>query len=130
MASSLPPAPKKLVQVLVVDDNPTNRLLLQRVVEAFGGQACTADDGQQALDRIAEQTFDMVFMDIAMPVMDGMAATKQARANGLETQIVAVTAHYGAGDMPELTEAGFDGLITKPFDVGAVFQRLEQVTSH
>ena len=124
------PAARKLVHVLVLDDNPTNRLLLQRVVEAFGAQACTADDGQQALDRIAERTFDMVFMDIAMPVMDGLAATRQARANGSETQIVAVTAHYGAGDMPALTEAGFNGLITKPFDVGQVFHRLEQVTSH
>ena len=60
-----------------------------------------------------------------MPVMNGMVATRQARAEGLETPVVAVTAHSGAGVMPELTEAGFNGLITKPFDVQAVVTRGE-----
>ena len=62
----------KAAHVLIVDDNPTNRLLLVKTVEAFGATADTAENGQQALDKMdgAEPAFDLVFMDIAMPVLD------------------------------------------------------------
>lgn len=115
----------KTAHVLVVDDNPTNRLLLVKTVEAFGATAETAENGQQALDKMGASGFDIVFMDIAMPVLDGVEATRRARASGASLPIVAVTAHYGQGDFQELDEAGFTGLIPKPFDLSAVFERLQ-----
>jgi CheY-like chemotaxis protein len=115
--------------VLVVDDNAINRLLLAKTVEAFGGRVETAENGAEALDKITAGHFDLVFMDIAMPVLDGMEATKQARARGDTLPVVAVTAHFGAGDMAELSNAGFDGLIAKPFDIQQVFAHLGAVGS-
>ncbi len=121
------PRTNSSVLVLVVDDNPTNRLLLSKTVEAFGGVAETAENGQEALNKIAGGGYDIVFMDIAMPVLDGLEATRQARARGDTVPMVAVTAHFQAADFDELGQAGFDGLIPKPFDLQAVFAHLDAV---
>jgi two-component system, sensor histidine kinase len=119
-------APRPLL-VLVVDDNEINRLILSRAVEAFGASVRTAANGLEALDKIREEPFNLVFMDIAMPVLDGLEATKQARARGDDVPVVAVTAHYSHGDEPELRAAGFNGLIPKPFQITAVFEHLASV---
>jgi CheY-like chemotaxis protein len=119
-------APRPLL-VLVVDDNEINRLILSRAVEAFGASVRTAENGLEALDKIREEPFNLVFMDIAMPVLDGMEATKQARARGDDVPVVAVTAHYSHGDEPELRAAGFNGLIPKPFEIATVFEHLASV---
>jgi CheY-like chemotaxis protein len=120
--------PVKPAHILVVDDNATNRLLLVKTVEAFGATAETAENGREALDRLAGTRFDLVFMDIAMPVLDGVEATRLAREGGIVVPIVAVTAHYGQGDFDELGAVGFDGLIPKPFDLNAVFERIQSVS--
>jgi len=124
---SASPAQRPLL-VLVVDDNEINRLILSRAVEAFGASVRTAENGREALDRIREEPFNLVFMDIAMPVLDGLEATKQARARGDDVPVVAVTAHYSRGDEPELRAAGFNGLIPKPLEITAVFEHLANVT--
>ena len=124
--ASAPPASRPL-RVLVVDDNEINRLILSRAVEAFGASVRTAENGLEALDRIDEEPFNLVFMDIAMPVLDGLEATKRARARGHDVPVVAVTAHYTHGDEPELRAAGFNGLIPKPFQIAAVFEHLASV---
>ena len=119
------PASRPLL-VLVVDDNAVNRLILSRAVEAFGASVRTAENGLEALDRIGEERFNLVFMDIAMPVLDGVEATKQARARGHDVPVVAVTAHYSHGDEPELRAAGFNGLIPKPIAMGEIFSCLSR----
>ena len=124
--SSASSAPRPLL-VLVVDDNEINRLILSRAVEAFGASVRTAENGLEALDKIREEPFNLVFMDIAMPVLDGVEATKQARAQGHDVPVVAVTAHYSHGDEPELRAAGFNGLIPKPLQIAAVFEHLASV---
>lgn len=126
MASASPASPP--LRVLVVDDNEINRLILTRAVEAFGASVRTAENGLEALDRIGEEPFNLVFMDIAMPVLDGLEATRQARARGDDVPVVAVTAHYSRGDEPELRAAGFNGLIPKPFEIAAVFEHLASVS--
>lgn len=123
-----PPSPgSRPLLVLVVDDNEINRLILSRAVEAFGASVRTAENGREALDKIREEPFNLVFMDIAMPVLDGLEATRQARARGDNVPVVAVTAHYSQGDEPELRAAGFNGLIPKPFQIAAVFEHLASV---
>jgi CheY-like chemotaxis protein len=121
--ASTSPAQRPLL-VLVVDDNEVNRLILSRAVEAFGASVRTAENGLEALDRIRQETFNLVFMDIAMPVLDGVEATKQARANGHDVPVVAVTAQYSHGDEPELRAAGFNGLIPKPIAMTEIFSCL------
>ena len=125
MASASPT--ERSLLVLVVDDNEVNRLILSRAVEAFGASVRTAGNGQEALDKIGQEPFNLVFMDIAMPVLDGLEATRQARARGDDVPVVAVTAHYSHGDEPELRAAGFNGFIPKPLEIAAVFEHLASV---
>jgi CheY-like chemotaxis protein len=120
-------APAKPLLVLVVDDNEINRLLLSRAVEAFGAAVRTAENGREALDKIKDEPFSLVFMDIAMPVLDGIEATKAARARGDEVPVVAVTAHYERSDEAGLKQAGFNALIPKPFDLAEVYEQLAKV---
>jgi CheY-like chemotaxis protein len=120
-------APAKPLLVLVVDDNEINRLLLSRAVEAFGAAVRTAENGREALDKLKDEPFSLVFMDIAMPVLDGIEATKAARARGDDVPVVAVTAHYERGDEAGLREAGFNGLIPKPFDLTEVYDQLAKL---
>jgi CheY-like chemotaxis protein len=113
--------------VLVVDDNEVNRLLLSRAVEAFGASVRTAENGREALEKIKHEPFSLVFMDIAMPVLDGIEATKAVRASGDDVPVVAVTANYGRGDEAGLKEVGFNGLIPKPFDLTEVYEQLAKL---
>jgi len=106
--------------VLIVDDNQCNRVLLAHIVTLAGGTSEQATDGLEALERLAACMFDVVFMDIAMPRMDGIAATLEIRKRGNPVVILAVTAHYDARDSDKLDAIGFDGLIPKPIDLVVV----------
>lgn len=103
--------------VLIVDDNECNRLLLAHIVALAGGTSEQAADGVEALERLADSAFDVVFMDIAMPRMDGIAATREIRRRQNPVVVLAVTAHYDARDADKLDALGFDGLIPKPIDL-------------
>ncbi|MEL6898908.1 MAG: ATP-binding protein, partial [Planctomycetota bacterium] len=92
------------VRVLMVDDGESNRKLMQLVLERHGAVVETAENGLQAVQRIQatapeeSDCFDIVFMDMQMPVMDGYTATRQLRSLGIDLPIIAVTAHTMAGD--------------------------------
>ncbi|MFY8216000.1 MAG: response regulator, partial [Chthoniobacterales bacterium] len=109
------PGPK----VLIVDDNPINRRLTQRILEQFGSRVETAQSGQESLDILSERSFDIVLMDVQMPGMDGHEATRLIRAMEHEqgkrkTPIVALTAGAMRGDRERCIEAGMDEYLTKP----------------
>lgn len=110
--------------VLVVDDNATNRLVLARTVEVLGGTVAFAVNGAEAVECGKRDAYDLVFMDIAMPVMDGLEATRQLREHGISTPIVAVTAQMTAQDLPALVQGGFDHLIEKPISVPPIAEAL------
>ena len=106
------------LRILVVDDSPTNQLVVECLLEGRGYVLKYADSGAQALQLAKEQRFDLILMDISMPDMNGVEATQLIRA-ALGQQcpvIVAVTAHSMAGDRTHYLEAGMDGFITKPID--------------
>ena len=110
--------------VLVVDDGVENRQLVRVLLEDVGLRVSEADNGQVALDRIAAESFDLVLMDMQMPVMDGETATRRLRERGCDLPIIALTANAMKGFENELEAAGFSGYQTKPIDVDALLAEL------
>ncbi len=109
------------LQILLTEDNPVNRLLAVRLLEKQGHTVVTASDGQAAVDLMAGQEFDLVLMDVQMPVMDGFEATAAIRAResetGAHTPIIAMTAHAMKGYREQCLEAGMDDYVTKPIQL-------------
>ena len=119
------PASAKLAQaeisrrLLVVDDNQLNRRLASTLLAKRGHQVDEAENGQEALNAISSQKYDMVFMDIQMPVLDGLSAVKEIRLKpekyGEGLPVVAMTAHALPGDQEIFLNAGMTAYISKPF---------------
>ena len=112
--------------VLVVDDGTENRQLVRVLLEEVGLRVSEAENGQVALDRIAAESFDLVLMDMQMPVMDGQTATRQLRERGCQLPIIALTANAMKGFEQELEAAGFSSYQTKPIDVDALLAELAE----
>jgi len=104
-------------RVLVVDDGAENRELVRLLLEGAGVEVVEADNGAVAIQRLQGQRFDLLLMDVQMPVMDGTEATRRLRAAGVTTPIVALTANAMKGYELELREAGFSSYLTKPIDI-------------
>ena len=110
------PAPTR---VLYAEDGPSNQLIVRRFLEAAGCEVEIASNGALAVDtwRQAEgrgEPFDLVLMDIQMPVLDGHSAARELRRLGAKVPIVALTAHDRAEDHEAALDAGCDGFLTKP----------------
>jgi PAS domain S-box-containing protein len=105
------------VRVLAVEDNPFNRGLLVKMLKNLKvSDIFLAENGQEAVDALAGgKIFDIVLMDIQMPVMDGLDATRRIRAMGLEVPIIAMTAHALESDQRKSLEAGMNGHLAKPY---------------
>lgn len=104
-------------RVLIVDDNLPNRMVAEAMVQLLGGETEMAEDGQCAVEKAATQHYDLILMDISMPVMDGITATETIRnAPGPNqfTPIVAVTAHVAQEEVPDLINRGFQAVVHKP----------------
>ena len=112
--------------VLVVDDGTENRQLVRILLEEVGLRVSEAENGQIALDMVAAESFDLVLMDMQMPVMDGQTATRRLRDRGFERPIIALTANAMKGFEKELDAAGFSGFQTKPIDVDGLLADLAQ----
>ncbi len=109
------PGPK----ILVVDDNPINRRLTQRILAQFGARVETADGGQECLEILSHSNFDVVLMDVQMPGIDGLETTRRLRdtekKTGVQpTPIIALTAGAMRGDREQCLEAGMSEYLTKP----------------
>ena len=114
-------------QILVVDDNSINREVATEFLEEAGMVVTVALNGQECLDALQQNCYDLVLMDIQMPVMDGLEATRTIRQNGLfkELPVIAMTAHAMAGDKSKSLAAGMNGHITKPIDQTILYQTLK-----
>ena len=104
-------------RVLIVDDGPENRELLSLVLAEQGLWVEEAQDGQVAVDRVASGGFDLILMDMNMPVMDGYTAVKLLRSRGVVTPIVAFSANAMKGYEEEVLAAGCTTCLTKPVDI-------------
>jgi signal transduction histidine kinase/CheY-like chemotaxis protein len=114
---------------LVVDDNDINRCLVTTLLQEIGLETVEADNGEKAVALFESRRFDMVFMDVHMPVMDGLEATRKIRvleAGSRHTPIIALTANAFPGDNAHYLESGMDEVITKPMREELVVQVLQR----
>ena len=106
---------------LLVEDNAINQKVASRLLEKHGCSVWTAGNGREALSRYAEQPFDLIFMDVQMPEMNGFEAARTIRrleeANGTRTPIIALTANAMATDRELCLDAGMDDYLSKPIEV-------------
>lgn len=104
-------------KILVVDDNPVNRVLAKGLLGKLGIVPELAENGREALLRVQSEAYDIVFMDVQMPEMDGIEATMAIRAQALEVQpyIIALTANAFVSDRERCLQAGMDDFLSKPF---------------
>ncbi|WP_130482940.1 ATP-binding protein [Sphaerotilus mobilis] len=128
MAAALEASEPQVLQpldVLVTDDHPVNRKFIHALLVQLGHQVSFAEDGQQALDMVSRHRYDLVLMDVHMPVMDGIAATRAIRALGGEaarTRIVALTADAFTESRQRVFDAGMDDFLAKPVQVEEIEQ--------
>lgn len=108
--------------VLVVEDNATNRAVMEEMLRHLGQSVVFASDGKAGADEARARHYDLVLMDVSMPVMDGLAATQLIRSGGAsrESRIVAVTAHSMPTDRERFRMAGMDDVLVKPVTLGAL----------
>lgn len=112
--------------ILVAEDAKTNQVLIKSLLKRFGLQTTIAEDGKQAVQQALNKKFDLIFMDIEMPNMDGYEAINILRKEGLKTPIVALTAYAMKGDDEKCIAAGCDGYISKPIEQEKLLQILSK----
>ncbi len=112
-------------QILLVEDNEINQLIATEVLENMGIKVTVAGDGQQGVDMALHGSFDLVLMDIQMPIMDGLTAARLLRTNSYDKPIIAMTANAMKEDRVKAKEAGMQEHIAKPFDVGELQSLLQ-----
>ena len=137
-----PPAELAGRRVLLVEDNEINRDLATELLGDLGIQVTVAENGQEGADRVFAEPFDLILMDIQMPVMDGLTATRLIRADGRfrKLPILAMTAHAMSSDREKSLEAGMNDHLTKPISPNRLLEALlqwmpagteaEEVTAH
>ena len=105
---------KRRRRVLLAEDNPVNQKVAMLFLERLGYDCEVVEDGEQALEAIARGAFDIVLMDIQMPVMDGLEATRRLRSWNRDIYVIAMTANALRGDREACLEAGMDDYLSKP----------------
>jgi len=121
------PHPEQARRILVVDDNATNRLFLERLLTSSGYDVICASDGKEAIERFHSTRPHLIFMDLKMPVMDGIESTKRIKATpeGAGTPVIALTACTFGLDRQKALEAGCDDFLGKPFKKAALFSLMD-----
>ncbi|HUI21425.1 MAG TPA: ATP-binding protein, partial [Methylocella sp.] len=132
LAESFAPAARAL-SVLVAEDNCTNQMVIVKTLERIGHSATVVDDGEAALDALERNHFDVILMDVNMPVMNGIEATKlyrMSRVGESQVPVVALTADATADAWDRCREAGMNGYVTKPIEPARLIRAIESALSH
>jgi signal transduction histidine kinase/CheY-like chemotaxis protein len=127
----VPTAAARRLRVLVAEDNIVNQKLASQLLERRGHRAVIVGNGRQAIEALAAEPYDLVLMDLQMPVMDGFEATAVIRAreqkHGSRTPIIALTAHAMEGDRQRCLDADMDGYLAKPVKAVELFDVIDRV---
>jgi CheY-like chemotaxis protein len=127
------PVDLKDASVLLVEDNLINQKIVVLSIQKMVGNIDIANNGKEALDKFGTSKYDIILMDIQMPVMDGIIATKKIReieqSTNTSTPIIAITANALAGDKEICLAAGMDDYISKPFQVEVLVQKIKNLLS-
>jgi signal transduction histidine kinase/CheY-like chemotaxis protein len=113
---------KQIYKVLVVEDNKINQLVTQKIIKKNNYICTLADNGFQALEILEKESFDVILMDINMPIMNGFETTRKIRFKGIKTPIIALTAFTKAEIIEEGISAGMNDIIIKPFEPVKLYQ--------
>lgn len=116
------------MRILVAEDDPTIRQLMSTLLARCGFDCYAVDNGRQAVEAWEQQDFDFIFMDVQMPVMDGLMATRMIReregVRGGHVPIIAITAHAMEEHMQQCFDAGMDDYLSKPIDLDRLLSLL------
>jgi CheY-like chemotaxis protein len=117
------------LRVLVAEDNPVNQRVVLLFLERLGHQADVVSDGRDVLRALEARTYDVVLMDMRMPVMDGLETTRVVRRRWPQRRprIIGVTANAVAGDREQCLAAGMDGYLSKPFSLDELADALSDL---
>ena len=130
VAAPLTVDPARQVKVLLAEDNVVNQRVAVGLLKRRGHEVVVVQNGQVALDALERESFDVVLMDVQMPVMGGLEATNRIRikerATGTHVRIVALTAHAMSGDRERYMAAGMDGYLAKPIDRIELYDAVER----
>src|SRR5215469_7357599 len=124
-------ASERSLRVLLAEDNPVNQTLAMRILEKLGHKVQVVNNGREALKRSQAEDFDLILMDVQMPEMDGLEATKAIRSaeasTGIHLPIIAMTAHAMKGDKEECLSAGMDAYLSKPIRIDELKRAMSEV---
>jgi two-component system, sensor histidine kinase len=112
------------VRILLVEDGEANRKLCSLLLRRAGAKVVTAENGQIGVKTALTQSFDLILMDMQMPVMDGYTAATQLRQEGITIPIIALTAHALQGDEAKCRMAGCSGYLSKPIDSATLLRKV------
>jgi len=126
---------KRSLNILLAEDNLINQKLATSLIQRMGHKVSVAQNGRKAIEAIETERFDVVLMDVQMPEMDGLEATRAIRSSENLTgrpriPIIAMTAYAMAGDRERCLEAGMDGYISKPVNPQELFEAIENIELH
>lgn len=117
------------LHILLAEDNPVNQMVAQALLKKLRCSVVIVDNGEAAVQKVAQESFDLVLMDCIMPVMDGMEATRAIRASGQsydQIPIIAFTANVTDEDQQAFQQAGMDDFIDKPVTVDKMIGLLQR----
>jgi signal transduction histidine kinase/CheY-like chemotaxis protein/HPt (histidine-containing phosphotransfer) domain-containing protein len=122
------------LHILIGEDNAVNQLFLRRALERMGHITIVAANGREAVELCCQQSFDLIFMDVQMPEMDGYTATREIRRlecrTGRHTPIIAMTAHALKGDREKCLSAGMDDYLSKPAKLDEIRKAIHRAVRH
>ena len=113
-------------RVLIVEDNIVNQEVLSEFLECLDFTSDVADNGRIALEKVEKENYDLILMDLQMPEMDGIEATKRIRRKFHKVPIIAITASMLHSDQCKCSDAGMNGYLTKPYTFEQVKEIVEK----
>jgi CheY-like chemotaxis protein len=118
-------------KILIVEDDEVNLLIAEHILRRAGHEVISADNGEAAVEAVREGQFDLILMDIEMPIMDGLEATPLIRAlpGGEQIPIIALTAHTIPEKLAEIHQAGMNDYLIKPFELPKFEAVVDKYTS-